>query len=70
MIRLIRALIDTAALRHNLGTIRAYAPGANAFYELMEEWRDAGEFQGLQFSGDVEGENLVDKIKPAFSDEA
>ena len=28
MIRLIRALIDTAALRHNLGTIRAYAPGA------------------------------------------
>jgi alanine racemase len=26
--RLIRALIDTAALRHNLGTIRAYAPGA------------------------------------------
>ena len=28
MIRLLRALIDTAALRHNLGTIRAYAPGA------------------------------------------
>lgn len=28
MIRLIRALIDTAALRHNLGTIRAYAPRA------------------------------------------
>ena len=28
MIRLIRALVDTAALRHNLGTIRAYAPGA------------------------------------------
>jgi alanine racemase len=28
LIRLIRALIDTAALRHNLGTIRAYAPGA------------------------------------------
>ena len=28
MSRLIRALIDTAALRHNLGTIRAYAPGA------------------------------------------
>ncbi|HUQ12157.1 MAG TPA: alanine racemase [Steroidobacteraceae bacterium] len=28
MTRLIRALIDTAALRHNLGTIRAYAPGA------------------------------------------
>ena len=28
MIRLIRALIDSAALRHNLGTIRAYAPGA------------------------------------------
>lgn len=28
MIRLIRALIDTQALRHNLGTIRAYAPGA------------------------------------------
>ncbi len=28
MIRLIRALIDAAALRHNLGTIRAYAPGA------------------------------------------
>jgi len=26
--RLIRALIDSAALRHNLGTIRAYAPGA------------------------------------------
>ena len=26
LIRLIRALIDTAALRHNLGTIRAYAP--------------------------------------------
>jgi alanine racemase len=26
--RLIRALIDTQALRHNLGTIRAYAPGA------------------------------------------
>lgn len=26
MIRLLRALIDTAALRHNLGTIRAYAP--------------------------------------------
>jgi alanine racemase len=28
LIRLIRALIDTTALRHNLGTIRAYAPGA------------------------------------------
>ena len=28
MIRLIRALVDTAALRHNLGTIRAYAPRA------------------------------------------
>ncbi|HEU4779877.1 MAG TPA: alanine racemase [Steroidobacteraceae bacterium] len=28
MIRLIRAWVDTAALRHNLGTIRAYAPGA------------------------------------------
>jgi alanine racemase len=28
LIRLIRALIDTASLRHNLGTIRAYAPGA------------------------------------------
>ncbi len=28
MIRLLRALIDSAALRHNLGTIRAYAPGA------------------------------------------
>ena len=28
MIRLIRALVDTVALRHNLGTIRAYAPGA------------------------------------------
>ena len=28
MIRLIRALVDTAALRHNLGTVRAYAPGA------------------------------------------
>ena len=26
MIRLLRALIDTHALRHNLGTIRAYAP--------------------------------------------
>ncbi len=26
MTRLVRALIDTAALRHNLGTIRAYAP--------------------------------------------
>jgi len=26
--RLIRALIDSAALRHNLGTVRAYAPGA------------------------------------------
>lgn len=26
--RLIRALIDTHALRHNLGTLRAYAPGA------------------------------------------
>jgi len=26
--RLIRAVVDTAALRHNLGTIRAYAPGA------------------------------------------
>jgi alanine racemase len=26
--RLIRALIDSAALRHNLGTIRAYAPGS------------------------------------------
>jgi alanine racemase len=28
LIRLIRALIDTASLRHNLGTIRAYAPRA------------------------------------------
>ncbi|HEV8442388.1 MAG TPA: alanine racemase [Steroidobacteraceae bacterium] len=28
MTRLIRALVDTAALRHNLGTIRAYAPGS------------------------------------------
>jgi alanine racemase len=28
LIRLIRAWVDTAALRHNLGTIRAYAPGA------------------------------------------
>ena len=28
MTRLIRALIDSAALRHNLGTVRAYAPGA------------------------------------------
>jgi alanine racemase len=28
LIRLLRALIDSAALRHNLGTIRAYAPGA------------------------------------------
>jgi alanine racemase len=28
LIRLIRALVDTAALRHNLGTVRAYAPGA------------------------------------------
>lgn len=28
MIRLLRALVDSAALRHNLGTIRAYAPGA------------------------------------------
>ncbi len=28
MKRLLRALIDTAALRHNLGTIRAYAPGS------------------------------------------
>jgi alanine racemase len=28
LIRLLRAFIDTAALRHNLGTIRAYAPGA------------------------------------------
>jgi alanine racemase len=28
LIRLIRALVDSAALRHNLGTIRAYAPGA------------------------------------------
>jgi alanine racemase len=28
LIRLLRALIDTAALRHNLGTIRAYAPGS------------------------------------------
>ena len=28
MIRLLRASIDTAALRHNLGTIRAYAPGS------------------------------------------
>ncbi len=28
MIRLLRALIDSAALRHNLGTIRAYAPGS------------------------------------------
>ena len=26
MIRLLRALIDSAALRHNLGAIRAYAP--------------------------------------------
>jgi alanine racemase len=26
--RLIRALIDSAALRHNLGTVRAYAPGS------------------------------------------
>ena len=28
MIRLIRARVDTGALRHNLGAIRAYAPGA------------------------------------------
>jgi alanine racemase len=28
LIRLLRALIDTAALRHNLGTLRAYAPGS------------------------------------------
>jgi len=28
LIRLIRALVDSAALRHNLGTIRAYAPRA------------------------------------------
>ena len=28
MKRLLRALIDTQALRHNLGTIRAYAPGS------------------------------------------
>lgn len=28
MIRLLRALIDSAALRHNLGTLRAYAPGS------------------------------------------
>jgi alanine racemase len=28
LIRLLRALIDSAALRHNLGTVRAYAPGA------------------------------------------
>jgi alanine racemase len=28
LIRLLRAFIDTAALRHNLGTIRAYAPGS------------------------------------------
>ncbi|HET9864775.1 MAG TPA: alanine racemase [Steroidobacteraceae bacterium] len=28
MIRLLRALIDSAALRHNLGAIRAYAPGS------------------------------------------
>ncbi len=28
MIRLLRALIDSAALRHNLGTVRAYAPGS------------------------------------------
>lgn len=28
MIQLLRALIDTSALRHNLGTIRAYAPGS------------------------------------------
>jgi alanine racemase len=28
LIRLIRALVDTAALRHNLGTLRAYAPHA------------------------------------------
>jgi len=28
LIRLIRALVDTTALRHNLGTIRAYAPGS------------------------------------------
>ncbi len=28
MIRLLRAVIDSAALRHNLGTIRAYAPGS------------------------------------------
>jgi alanine racemase len=28
LIRLLRALVDSAALRHNLGTIRAYAPGA------------------------------------------
>jgi alanine racemase len=28
LIRLLRAVIDSAALRHNLGTIRAYAPGS------------------------------------------
>jgi alanine racemase len=28
LIRLLRALIDSAALRHNLGTVRAYAPGS------------------------------------------
>jgi alanine racemase len=28
LIRLLRALIDTQALRHNLGTLRAYAPGS------------------------------------------
>jgi alanine racemase len=28
LIRLLRALIDSAALRHNLGAIRAYAPGS------------------------------------------
>jgi alanine racemase len=28
LIRLIRAWVDTAALRHNLGAVRAYAPGA------------------------------------------
>jgi alanine racemase len=28
LIRLLRALIDSAALRHNLGTLRAYAPGS------------------------------------------
>jgi replicative DNA helicase len=31
LIRLLRALIDTAALRHNLGTIRAYAPARRSW---------------------------------------